>query len=38
MRDMPFVTIDGQDARDYDDAILLKKNQIILTFTWLSQM
>ena len=38
MRDMPFVTIDGQDAKDYDDAIFVEKNQIILIFTWLSQM
>ena len=25
MRDMPFVTIDGQDAKDYDDAIFVEK-------------
>ena len=25
MRDLPFVTIDGQDAKDYDDAIFVEK-------------
>ena len=38
MRDMPFVTIDGQDAKIMMTRFSLKKNQIILTFTWLSQM
>jgi ribonuclease R len=27
LRDLPFVTIDGEDARDFDDAIYVEKNK-----------
>ncbi len=29
LRDIPLVTIDGADARDFDDAVLLKKMAMV---------
>ena len=37
-RDLPFVTIDGQDAKDYDDAVYVEKTQDGLRRMWPLQM